>query len=725
MTGLSGPPFSSALLMPVSRSHHSASRPSSRVVRALGPHVTLLAILVAGCGSDSETDPTGPGTIPVASVEVTPAADTVLPTQTTLLQATLRDANGNILPGRAVSWSSDAEGVAVVNDTGLVTGAGAGTATITATSEGQSGQAVISVPEGTFVGSAGGEVVAANGNVRLQIPAGALPTGAAIRVTSVSPPPEHPDIVWGTTFTIGPSGVDFAEPATLTIRYAIQDAASAVDEDWFRIHRWTGSEWAFLTGGSVERTPRLVTVPIRSTGTFGIIEATPNPVPVVTELLPAGSRQGSGAFVLSVRGQGFVPESEVWWNGAARETTFLSATELEAAIGAGDLAEAGSASVTVRSPEPAGGSSGVRPFEVLPAADPEAPGVSAGSSHGCAVTFDGSPYCWGRGESGRTGTGSTAPALEPTTVQGGHSFAAISAGGAHSCALTSEGAAWCWGLNDHGSVGDGTTTPRMQPVPVAGGHSFERLVTGSRHTCALKAGGEAWCWGRNNEGQLGNGSQSDALTPQPVSGGHSFSVIRPSPASEYTCGVDTDGALWCWGRNTSEQLGDGTTTRRLTPVRVLGDRSYTTVSVGSTHACALATDGRAWCWGRNFGGRVGDGTQDPRPVPVEVVGGRSFIAVAVGHDHSCALTDHGEAWCWGSSGGGALGDGTGLGSLVPVRVAAEEPLVSISAGSSFTCGVTETGRGLCWGSGSFGRLGSGTTTNRLSPFPIAGGLVFR
>ena len=82
---------------------------------------------------------------PVATVTVTPASASVQAGQTVQLTATLKDANGNILTGRVVSWSSNNTSVANVNSSGLVTGNGAGSATITAASEGKSGTSAITV----------------------------------------------------------------------------------------------------------------------------------------------------------------------------------------------------------------------------------------------------------------------------------------------------------------------------------------------------------------------------------------------------------------------------------------------------------------------------------------------------------------------------------------------------------------------------------------------------
>jgi len=83
--------------------------------------------------------------VPVASVAVSPATASVVVGQTVQLAATPKDASGNALAGRVVTWASSAPAVATVDGSGLVTGLVAGPVTITATSEGQSGTAALSV----------------------------------------------------------------------------------------------------------------------------------------------------------------------------------------------------------------------------------------------------------------------------------------------------------------------------------------------------------------------------------------------------------------------------------------------------------------------------------------------------------------------------------------------------------------------------------------------------
>src|SRR5437870_9148031 len=108
---------------------------------AAGGPVTLTATSEGQSGTATVTVTVAP----VAAVTVTPSSGTVAIGQTVQLTATPRDASGNPLTGRAIGWSSSDNTIATVSSTGLVTGVVAGAVTITATSEGQSGTASITV----------------------------------------------------------------------------------------------------------------------------------------------------------------------------------------------------------------------------------------------------------------------------------------------------------------------------------------------------------------------------------------------------------------------------------------------------------------------------------------------------------------------------------------------------------------------------------------------------
>src|ERR1700731_3032871 len=85
-----------------------------------------------------------------------------------------------------------------------------------------------------------------------------------------------------------------------------------------------------------------------------------NPLPSIAWLTPPSAVAGTSAFTLRVSGSGFVTASTVNWNGAALATIYHSATTLTAAVPAGDIASAGTASVPVFNPAPGGGSSNAK-----------------------------------------------------------------------------------------------------------------------------------------------------------------------------------------------------------------------------------------------------------------------------------------------------------------------------------------------------------------------------
>ena len=109
-----------------------------------------------------------------------------------------------------------------------------------------------------------------------------------------------------------------------------------------------------------------------------------NPVPVLTSVSPTTAAAGGAGFTLTTNGTGFVSGSVVHWNGATRTTTFVSGTQLTAAVPASDIVSAGTAQVTVVSPTPGGGTSSPVVFTINPVAPVlaitslEPPGVVAG-----------------------------------------------------------------------------------------------------------------------------------------------------------------------------------------------------------------------------------------------------------------------------------------------------------------------------------------------------------
>jgi alpha-tubulin suppressor-like RCC1 family protein len=215
--------------------------------------------------------------------------------------------------------------------------------------------------------------------------------------------------------------------------------------------------------------------------------------------------------------------------------------------------------------------------------------VIAGGGFTCGVTTSNKGYCWGYNLDGAVGDGTRTNRNKPTAVAGGLSFRSVIAGGGlisdeqgtevdetHACGLTTDNLAYCWGQGSNGQLGDGTpdgtfTSSRVRPFRVVGGLHFGQVIAGYYHSCGVTTTKVAYCWGAGSKGQLGNGSTSfGRSSPTKVAGGLLFAGVSAGPVGNHTCGITTGNKIYCWGDNAFGQLGDGTTTRRLSPVKVAG-----------------------------------------------------------------------------------------------------------------------------------------------------------
>lgn len=325
--------------------------------------------------------------------------------------------------------------------------------------------------------------------------------------------------------------------------------------------------------------------------------------------------------------------------------------------------------------------------------------VASGLMHVCAVTDVGTVRCWGNNAYGQLGGGTTgAPHLTPADVQGlPAAVSAIAGGDDHSCAASSSGALMCWGANFTGQLGDGSYVDRSRPTPVPGVLVGVAVIApGGSHSCALSSAGAVSCWGTNGSGELGDGTTTDRLTPGEVSGLGADAVGLAS-GSNFTCALTTAGGVKCWGYNNAGAVGDGTYTNRSTPTDVSGLTSgVLAIAAGTGHACAVK-NGVTYCWGSNDHGQLGDGTTNDSNVPVPVVGFNEVAQVVAGEAHSCLLTSYGGVACWGRNDWGQLGDGTVVQRLVPTIPFVANNVAAISAGARRSCIVTAAGGAKCWG----------------------------
>ncbi len=301
--------------------------------------------------------------------------------------------------------------------------------------------------------------------------------------------------------------------------------------------------------------------------------------------------------------------------------------------------------------------------------------VFCGNSHSCALMSDGTAQCWGSNSSGQLGDGTTTDKRTPVEVLNLTNITGMSGGGSHTCAATSNGAAWCWGTNQMGQLGDGTSgvgVLRSTPVQVVDISNIGLISAGGYHTCAMQNDGTSWCWGDSEWAQLGDGTSGlgeHKSSPVQVEGLEDIDWISGEGA--HTCAVKNDGTVWCWGWNQYGQIGDGNIgvgEYVVDPFNVDELDDVAMVSSGYGHTCALKNDGTIWCWGWNSSGQLGDGTNTDRTAPVQVQDLTDVAFISSGDSHTCAITNAGVAYCWGANQQGQLGDNTNQRKNAPVEI---------------------------------------------------------
>lgn len=217
---------------------------------------------------------------------------------------------------------------------------------------------------------------------------------------------------------------------------------------------------------------------------------------------------------------------------------------------------------------------GTTTHRAVPAAVQQPFGVAfatlrAGGHHTCGATAAGTVWCWGNNAYGQLGDSTTTTRTAPVQAKhpGGVALPGLAAGRTHTCGVSFGGQAWCWGRNGSGRLGDNTVTTRTTPVAVQqGALLFASLTGGEHHTCGLTTGGAVHCWGASSNGQVGDGTLATRRTPVAVQlpAGAAFTAV--SAGSVFTCAVRGGGQGYCWGDNAYGQAGDSTTVDRPAPV---------------------------------------------------------------------------------------------------------------------------------------------------------------
>ncbi|HEY7613059.1 MAG TPA: hypothetical protein VH764_08685 [Gemmatimonadales bacterium] len=285
-----------------------------------------------------------------------------------------------------------------------------------------------------------------------------------------------------------------------------------------------------------------------------------------------------------------------------------------------------------------------------------------------------------RGQLGNNSRTASAVPVPVTMPAGISSFIKITAGKDHACALTAGGAGFCWGGNTYGQVGNSTNVDQLRPVPIFNGRTWHTITAGGEFTCAVQVSPRAaWCWGLNTSAQYGIGD-ANARWWYPhnnVHGGHLWEKMEAG--GKHVCGITTSQKMYCWGAYEHGQLGadlcpgDGLCLPGGThadPSPTYGNRNWLDVDLGDEHTCAIEQriNNEVYCWGRGTEGQLGNGAYADVFIPTWRAGMVQGSSIEAGANFSVAQTVTGTIVTWGLNGNGQLGNGTTTTRNTPLQI---------------------------------------------------------
>jgi alpha-tubulin suppressor-like RCC1 family protein len=264
--------------------------------------------------------------------------------------------------------------------------------------------------------------------------------------------------------------------------------------------------------------------------------------------------------------------------------------------------------------------------------------LSAGQDFTCFVDTSGRAFCVGANDSGQLGDGSISMRTFPVQAGTAADFGVLWSGYSHTCAtvgLSSSTSLRCWGSNSAFEAGVSSGSTVLTPTAAAGLTTVNATLahpvgTGYNSSCAIPSNSVLQCWGYNGRAQLGRGcdtvgtggctavASTAVAGPVCLSGGPSCSATGSNLnlttsfaiSEQSACAISTrtsGSTLYCWGKNTHAEFGDGT----ITPgfyARPIGAGAPIDLVMGAYHTCLLYSDHTVKCAGWNGNGQIGNGS---------------------------------------------------------------------------------------------------------------------
>jgi len=406
--------------------------------------------------------------------------------------------------------------------------------------------------------------------------------------------------------------------------------------------------------------------------------------------------------------------------------------------------------------------------------------VSAGDEFACGLLTSGEVACWGRNDKGQLGNNSTTDSSTAVFVKraGGArltNIVSVSAGSNHACAVSGSKLVWCWGNGEDGALGVGTTAARSTAAPVKASGASDAanlkeviaISSKANRTCVIQeetATRKALCWGLNTKGQLGQGTSRNiqvavdsidtnseiiTATNHGLADGDAVTLkdstalpggVTSANTIYFVDVLDTDTVKLLANTDSAASIdlssaGNDVKLNRVYPVPTAIRNNNSTdvegvsqISMQTLTTCVLLQNGEVRCVGDNSSGATGLNLNAGETSYASAVRNddnsanlSTVVSLASGNSHTCALLTTGTIKCWGLNASGQLGDSSTNNAQLPVAVGTINSATGLSAGGATTCSLIRSqesgqvyGRVKCWGANTHGTLGTGSNANQTT-----------
>lgn len=247
----------------------------------------------------------------------------------------------------------------------------------------------------------------------------------------------------------------------------------------------------------------------------------------------------------------------------------------------------------------------------------------------------------------------------------------------------------------------GTGSTLLNEPAIVSDESASQVVAGSQ-TSAILENGLLRMAGRNDFGQVGDISSSAYSEYQD---NVSLADVRQVALGwETVMALQENGTLYGWGNNSNDLLADGTGKDCHTPKLIMTGVDTIAISKwNNTNVAVVKDNGTLWTWGLNDAGQIGNGEYAQPEAPVQVMS--KVKTVAVGNRFMAAIDSDGALWTWGDNSCGQLGDGSVMNVSQPHKVM--EEVESIELGDNFAVALKVDGSVWTWGANDVSQLGNG------------------